>query len=268
MGAFVGILGIVVCVIWIFAAGASQAKRVIEVLAAVASKLDRGRHDTKQRIATGEVDGVDVAFRYVVRGSGKHAQQWTEIEVAVPPQYPLRLFIRKHGWLDSGKIERGDMVDVVVGDRPFDDAFLVEAAPADVARILLDERERDYLLELAQRQWLEVTTERGEIRLSVRSWMVDLPDITRGIEAMVAIGGRLREAYATVARATPVEDAGTPYRPMLDDRAAKSAADARLEEVKRVDVVQTRRKAREQTVAVSIILVFVFLALMIVAASH
>jgi hypothetical protein len=266
----IAILFLGACIVWIFAANASQSKKVELSLTSIASKLESGAFDLKKRIAYGAIGGANVWFRYVVRGSGKHAQHWTEIEAEVPPQYPLRMFIRKHGWLDQGKIDRGDMVDVIVGDAAFDNHFLVEAAPAAVARILLDARERTYLLELSQRLWLEVTSERGEvagIKLSVRTWVMDLPDATRAIEAMVAISGRLRDAYAAVDRATEVKDVGTPYRPMLDDTAAKEAADARLAEVEQVDKVRTQRAAGEHLIAVVIIFLFVVVALVAIATS-
>jgi hypothetical protein len=267
----IAILFIVGSIIWIFAANASQAKKLEISLSSIAGKLENGAYDVKKRIAYGELGDANVWFRYVVRGSGKHKQYWTEVEAEIPPQYPLRLFVRKHGFFDQGKIDRGDMVDVILGDPAFDNAFLVEAAPADVARILLDARERAYLLELSQRLWLEITSERGEvagIKLSLRTWVMDLGDAMRSVEAMVAIAGRVRDAYAAVDRATPVEDVGTPYRPMLDDTAAKEAAEARLAEVQRVDDAQTRRKAHDQFIAVVIILGFVAVAVIAMAAGH
>src|SRR5579859_7204539 len=43
-------------------------------------------------------------------------------------------------------VERGRAIDLVLGDQAFDDSFLVEAAPADVARALLDQQTRTALL--------------------------------------------------------------------------------------------------------------------------
>jgi hypothetical protein len=266
----IALLFIAGSIVWIFAANASQAKRVEISLSSIAAKLENGAYDLEKRLAYGEVGGANVWFRYVVRGSGKHKQSWTEVEAEIPAQYPLRLFVRKHGFFDQSKIDRGDMVDVIVGDPAFDNAFLVEAAPAAVARILLDARERAYLLELSERLWLEITSEHDAvagIKLSVRTWVMDLPDATRAIEAMVAIAGRVRDAYAAVERATPVADVGTPYRPMLDDSAAKEAADARFAEVLRVDAAQTRRQAHDQFIAVVVIFCLVVFAVVAVAAA-
>jgi hypothetical protein len=224
-----------------------------------------GGYDAEQRRAWGEVANATVEYRLTTRGSGKSTTYWTEIDAEIPARYPLRMFVRKHGWLDQGKIDRGEMVDVIVGDLAFDQRFMVEAAPADVARLLLDPRERGYLLALSETLWLEITTvrdgERALLRLSIMSWIYDITDAMRGIEAMAAIAGRLREAYATVEQATEVKDVGSPYRPMLDDGAARVAADERLQEVARVDDVRTKRAAREQLVAVAIIMAFVMVCI-------
>ena len=64
------------------------------------------------------------------------------------------------------------MVDVEIGDPAFDRAFLVEAAPAQIARILLDSSVRRLL---ASHHAVSLTTEspggRSVVRLSVRTWL-------------------------------------------------------------------------------------------------
>lgn len=252
--------------------GNTKQKEKLRVTFATLGNKLAGGHDAGTRTAWGEIGGAKVTFRFVVRGSGKHAQSWTEIEAEIPRRYPFRLFIRKHGWRDHGQIERGEMVDIQVGDRAFDDGFLVEAAPAAVARMLLDPRARSYLLSLSQTHWFELLTshtgERAVLRLDLRSWVWDIPTAMRGIEAMAAIAGRLRGAYATVAAAAEVQTVGTPYRPMLDDRAAQTAADARLAEVARIDQIRTKRTANQQSLAVVLVLAFVFAAILAMAVGH
>jgi len=266
-----GVLIIVGLIVGVVFANSRQKQKLQLTFSWMGDKLGGG-YDAAKRRAWGELANAKVEFRFTTRGSGKSTTYWTEIDAEIPAKYPLRLFIRKHGWLDQGKIDRGEMVDVIVGDPEFDDHFLVEAAPADVARLLLDRRERAYLLALSDKLWLEVTSvhdgDRAMIRLAVRQWVYDVNDAMRGVEAMAAIAGRLRDAYVNVEQATEVRDVGTPYRPMLDDGAAREAADARLQEVARVDHIRTERAAREQVVAIVVIVVFVLIAIFAMAGSH
>ena len=252
---------------------ASRQRQKTELLLKwLGEKLDGG-HDTKVKLAWGEVGGAKVWYRLTTRGSGKSTTYWTEVDVEVPSQYPLRFFLRKHGWLDQGKIDRGEMVDVIVGDDAFDHRFLVEAAPAEVARILLDPRERSYLLQLADSQEFDIDTIRTDnkavLRLSMHNWIFDINDAMRACEAMAAIAGRVRAAYAAVESATEVRDVGSPYRPQLDDTEARAAAEARLAEVARIDQLRTSRLAGQQTFAVAIVLLFlVFAMLALIGTGH
>ena len=259
-----GVLLIVGVIIAASIASSRQREKIDKLLRWLGENL-HGGHDTKVKLAWGEVGGAKVWYRLTTRGSGKNTTHWTEVDVEVPAQYPLRFFLRKHGWLDQGKIERGEMVDVIVGEPLFDQQFLVEAAPADIARLLLDQRERTYLMGLAQKLWFEITTHtvgtKTHLKLSIRSWVFDIADAMCAIEAMAAIGGRLREAYAASERAAEVKDVGSPYRPMLDDTSAREAADKRLAEVARVDRIRTHRAAREQMVAVMGVVLFVIIAM-------
>lgn len=261
------LVGLVVAIV----IGNSKHKQKMQMTFSWLGEKLGGGYDIEKRRAWGNVANATVEYRFATRGSGKSTTYWTEIDAEVPPQYPLRLFVRKHGWADQGKIDRGEMIDVIVGDRTFDDRFLVEAAPADVARMLLDQRERGYLVALSETLWLEITTvrdgDRALLRLAIRSWIYDISDAMRGVEAMAAIAGRLREAYSKVAQETETRDVGSPYRPMLDDGAAREAADARLQEVARVDHVRTLRAAREQLIAVVIIVAFVVLCIFVLAAA-
>src|SRR5580698_5761395 len=78
----------------------------------------------------GRCNGVPMCFRYASRGSGSNTERWTEIDVDVPSSYPFTLNLRRHRWTDRRRIESGDLIDVEVGNRRFDDEFLVEGAPA------------------------------------------------------------------------------------------------------------------------------------------
>lgn len=269
--AALGILFIIGMVIAIVVGHKKQKQKLEMTLGWMGERLGGGK-DIEGRRAWGEIGDAQIAFRLTTRGSGKSTTYWTEVDAELPDKYPLRLFVRKHGWGDSGKVERGEMVDVVVGDPAFDEQFLVEAAPAEIARILLDPRERSYLLSLAHRLHFDINTmhtDAGEpiIRLAVRQWIFDINDAMRACESMAAIAGRVRDAYAAVERELEAKDAGSPYRPMLDDTPAREAAERRLAEVARVDEVRTHRAARAQLVTTVALVVFAIVAMVAIAAS-
>ena len=108
------------------------------------------------------------------------------------------------------------MVDVEIGDPAFDRAFLVEAAPAQIARILLDSSVRRLL---ASHHAVSLTTEssggRSVVRLSVRTWLSH-DALASAIDVLVGLSTRVRDVYAAV-DASALRDAGSPYRPQLDD---------------------------------------------------
>ncbi|MBA3502073.1 MAG: hypothetical protein H0T65_17045 [Deltaproteobacteria bacterium] len=267
MAALVTILFVGGLIVVILIGNEKQKKKLEMTFGWMGEKLGGGK-DVEQRLAWGDVGGAKIWFRMTTRGSGKSTTYWTEVDAEIPEKYPLLLLVRKHGWLDKGKIERGEMVDVVVGDAEFDERFLVEAAPAEVARILLDPRERSYLLQLVNLQFdIDTirTAEKPVLRLSVRDWIYDINDAMRACEAMAAIAGRVRAAYAAVESATEARDVGSPYRPQLDDTEARGAAEARLAEVARVDGLRTSRLANQQAFAVVMVLLFVVFAMIAIA---
>ena len=263
-----GILFLVGVVVAIVIANRKQKEKLAMTFGWMGEKLGGGK-DVEKRVAWGEIGGAQIGFRMTTRGSGKSTTYWTEVDAELPAKYPLRLFVRRHGWRDQTKIDRGEMVDVIVGDPEFDNRFLVEAAPAQIARILLDPRERSYLMQLEERLHFDIDTitvdGKAILRFAVRDWIYDINHAMRACEAMAAIAGRVRDAYAAVEREPETKDMGSPYRPMLDDAPARAAADARLAEVARIDKVRTERTAREQMVAVALLVVFAFVAIIAIA---
>ena len=255
--------------IWAIVASQNEKKKRLATLATLAKQL--GGTSTEYSVG-GEVAGTEVKLHYETRGAGKSKTYWTEVDAEFPDKYPLAFFMQKHGWGDAGKIARGDMVDVIVGDAAFDRAFRVEAAPADVARVLLHDRARGYLLQLAEKLWFEITTVRTpgakpQLRLAIRSWIVEPGDAMAAIEAIASIASRVRDAYSAVEVAAEHTEESSPYRPMLDDTRARNAADARLAEVRKVETIITERAARQQLVAIVIIVGFVLFAIVAMAAS-
>jgi hypothetical protein len=229
----------------VFAERNQRAKLQQDVLA-IANELG-GQISGQSVYAT--VDGVETVFRLAVRGSGKSAQRWTEVEVEVPAKYPLTLLVRRHEWRDGGKIERGEMVDVELGDRSFDDEFLVEAAPADVVKLLVDRKIRELMWSLENPE-LQTLRRDGKavVQLAVRDWIRDRDHAARITRTLAVLGGSVRDAFATVEQATPLVREGAPFREILDDREIRRAAEARSKEVVHVEEVRAVRTHDERMV--------------------
>jgi hypothetical protein len=214
-----------------------------------------GGHDGS-RTAWGSKLGLETTYRFATRGSSSNTEHWTEIEIELPP-YPLSFNVRRHGWFDRGKIERGTMVDVIVGDPVFDEAFLVEAAPADAVKRLLDDVVRT---QLATYRTVELTTETKDdqkvLRLAIRGWIEQEGDAQRAAELPVRIASRVRAVFAHLEKEAPTSIEGSPYRPMIDGAAARATAAKREAEVAAIELLRTERARRAKTLAVILFVAF------------
>ncbi|MEO8704974.1 MAG: hypothetical protein ABI867_33285, partial [Kofleriaceae bacterium] len=243
----------------VLALAARQRKRRDSDLDRLARQVSGIRcNDTRGAGFRCQLHGASAELWFVTHGSGSSAESWTEIDVVLPKLYPLAMHVRRHEWLDTGSIERGMMVDVVLGEPAFDDEFLVEVAPADVARLLLDEPVRRLLEQHSYSELKTVTDhDRRILRLAVKGWLEDPKLALPALDQVARIGGRVREAYASVEAATAAgSDVGSPYRPIIDDRAAREAADARAAEVHSIEALRAARAARSKTfttIAVTVI---------------
>jgi hypothetical protein len=268
VGAAVFGVFLVVAIVAVIVAAASAAKeKRLRWLAAAADFLG-GEHDRSSK-AWGTKLGPKVTLEFATRGAGSSAESWTHIHVDIPPRYPLALHVRRHGRADHKAVARGEMVDVLVGDAAFDTAFLIEAAPADVVRVLLDAEIRS-LLSAHQEIDLD-TVERGDgtraLVLGMRGWLEDLASFAAPIQVMARLGGRVRDAYAAadaeVERGTA---AGDPYRPVTDDEPARKAQAQREAEVSKVKGLRADRDARAKAIAAIVIgIVFAIIAFSVCA---
>jgi hypothetical protein len=255
---------------WTAGVNAEHERRVNARLAQIASQLGG---QAGSNAAVGRHGGVPVTYRFASRGAGSTSESWTEIDVDVPQAYPLELHLRRHLRSDFPQIERGEMIDVQLGDPAFDPEFLVEAAPADVARILLDRDARCYLATHAAVQ-LDTTTVDGRrvLRLAFVGWREDLVEAMAAIGVVTRIASRVRDAFAAVSATGPVRDVGTPYRPLLDDSAVHDADAARLREARHVEQVREARTAAElartRVLIASLLFVCIGLPVLIVIAAR
>ena len=241
---------------------ASKARdRRRDTLAEIARFLG-GTSDAADGRAAGAVDGVATTIRFVTRGSGSDRESWTEIECALPRGYPLSLHVGSHGWFDRGKIERGELVDVVFDDPPFDEAFLVEGAPVEIVRRLLDADARRFLL--GQRRATLETRDDGTLRLSIRGWLEAEHEVRPALRCAARLAAGVRAATASVDAAIPPAATDSPYRPMLDDAPVLEARAARAAEVEALDARRAERSARQKTLFAALAIGFVVIWLLAV----
>jgi hypothetical protein len=145
-----------------------------------------------------EVDRVDDGLAFTLRGVRGHlglkrqdfGSKWPlHCRAELPDPWPrFEIDIRPRTRDELRSVERGEAVDVDLGDPVFARRFLAEAAPADVARRVLDPQIRDALVAL----WpCRLTREAGVLHLSVTLG----PDETRA-QAMVALCAAVVERIA------------------------------------------------------------------------
>src|SRR5882724_9075662 len=111
LGAFlvVGVLSVVAIGL---ALSTTQRRRgaISDIAIAIGGRADRAS-------VTGARHGVAVELRFTTRsGPDSSSESWTEIDAELPAKYPLAIYVRRHGWRDRAKIERGKMVDLELGD--------------------------------------------------------------------------------------------------------------------------------------------------------
>ena len=106
-----------------------------------------------------EVERVEDGVLFSIRGVRGHFggprsdddERWAlHCRVPVPAQAPaFELDVRPRTLRERQLVHRGEAVDVELQDAPFEEAFLVEAAPSDLTRAVIDGPVRAALMSLA-----------------------------------------------------------------------------------------------------------------------
>jgi hypothetical protein len=247
----------------IIAAVAQQAQRK-DMLGSLAAQLDEGSGDGVA--AEGKRGGIRVEYRFRDRGTGKHRDPWTEVSAEIPAKYPLAMYVRRQGYHDEELVARGELVDVQIGDPAFDAAFLLEIAPADVARRLLDQPTRTLLAAYDPVELFTVEHDGHRwLRFAFRTYCMDVEVARRLVDQVASIARRVRDAYADADAETPAEAAGSPYRPILDDTRARDTAAERSREVAHLEQLRESRSDMSGTIAVIVTLSLVVLLAIVIA---
>jgi len=145
-------------------------------------------------------------------------------------------------------------------------AFVVEAAPADVARQLLADEElrRDLL---ALRPWKIGTADRM-LRIERNAHVSDPAEAVALVEIAARIGAGVRpaQAAADAALEAAAPRAGAPFRGEVDASGVQAAKHARVDEVVALARVRERRTRRERLVAAAIAVAAIVLFAVLAAA--
>jgi hypothetical protein len=126
---------------------------------------------------------------YELRPGGKNTPSRTFCTALLPPDSPrLEMELRPQTPGELRHVEKGRAIDLILGDDAFDDAFIVEAAPSEVARELLDEPIRAALLTF----WpCRLTVAARELCFDKGGFIEQPGEVKRLLEMCVAACGRL-----------------------------------------------------------------------------
>jgi hypothetical protein len=235
------VLGMVVLGIWALGQGAQQqAQRRVVTAEALGGVVDAdGRLDVP-------CGGLRVAVSFTLSGSGSYRTHWTYLEAAMPAGYALALHLRPHRNEDAIEIERDELLDIQIDVPEFDDAFLIEGAPADVVRRLINPQVQATLL---RQPPIKIDAADGVLQVMLSGWHEDAAAIRPWVELVGSIAGGVRDAYAAADAAIPLAATGGVYREIPDDQPLQAARAARFAEVQRLGEI---RKSRSMLPAVVI----------------
>lgn len=224
-------------------------------LAIAARVLDDSSVDESEGEVRGTFEGVAVTVRMVTRNPGSYSTRHTEVSVKADTT-GFSLALRPQTESEEDDVAQGLAVDLKLGDKEFDSAFIVEAAPSDVVEQLLDDDLRAKLMSVRP---AEVLSGHKNIRVDQDGWVDELVDMTGLIELAVSLARRIPLAREEAERAAG--DGG--YRG--DDGAARSAAKERelelliLERVKKAKS-DARHKRQMMTCGLLVLLMIALFA--------
>jgi hypothetical protein len=187
--------------------------------------------------------GLD--FRYELTSGGRGKQHATSFAIALPADLPpLEMELRPQTRIELVHLEHGRAIDVELGDDQFDDAFIVEVAPAELARELLEPRARSTLLGLSP---CRVTVSNGRLVLQKNGYLEEPGEVKRVVEICTDLASRLGTMKARLAEKqleASREDPSAGYRGASPDAVRALAAVPRgAEEIAAVREAREKRSA-------------------------
>lgn len=248
----------VVAIIAAFIAFAVHMRRR-RLVAMRAGLFDAGAADA--RIAgvssvTGTIQGRPV--RYAVSGVDfdRSQRKWlTTASASLPPGAALlEMHLTPQTSRDPDLVARGLEIDVTVGEPLFDAAFVVEAAPAETARAVLDPKTRSTLRALLP---CELHVAGGEVSFRKKDNLSEAFEVREiaGLVAGVAtrtgsVGLELEDG-----KLRALGEAGAYRGVSAADAGALLGGEESHAELARLHAVRGRRRARNQTMVLTVLLV-------------
>ena len=212
----------------------------------------------------GRIRGLTV--RYGLQAGGKQQPKRTVCEAWLAQPTDLEMELRPETAREVSLVEHGRAIDLVLGDEAFDDSFVVEAAPSDLARALLDRNARTGLLTFHP---CVVTLADGKLRFVKTGYLDEPAEIARVLDLVSDLGSRLGTLPAQLLEQRLAESRdgeASGYRgasPAAMRALERSPRDASELAVLR----ETRARRRRITWTTNLVIVFIAVAIGVLVAS-
>lgn len=217
-----------------------------ETLVAALRELDATHVRARQFGLDAVVRGVPVRWDVLGGGRGNAVHTMCSVRLEQAPHFLMEL--RRQTGDELEQVRAGRAIDVVVGDPAFDDAFIVEAAPADVAKKLLDADTRRGLLAM---QPLRLGVSKGTLWIDVIGVVGHVAIARSVLELVLAMARRIGElprALAEDRMATEALEApGAAYRGATPDSASAVEIWSPVAETEMAALVLARKRRAQRT---------------------
>ncbi len=173
-----------------YAARQTRLRRVTQALKEAGLAAER-----EGTALVGRWRGLD--FRYQFLPGGRSNQRSTSFDIALPPEVPpFEMELRPQTRIELAHVEHGRAIDVELGDAQFDDAFIVEVAPGELAHELLEQRTRSTLLGLFP---CKVAVSGGRMHFQKTGYLEEPGEVRRVVELCTDLASRLGTMKARLA---------------------------------------------------------------------
>jgi hypothetical protein len=181
--------------------------------------LENAVIDADLGIVTGSIGGRAVRCKLTHRGDGSGAVAWTEVHVETGGP-TVQLELRPQSLLETIDVHRGIALDITTGDAEFDRAFIVEGAPGDAVREVLDPALRATLLRLGGE--IDLTQPGNSLLLGRKGWAWG-----EQLAVLATTAGTLASRMAAVAAARGQHGQGVYRAPNAEMKSSELEALAR-----------------------------------------
>jgi len=212
-------------------------RRKVQLFDGAAEAMDKV-DERDSRSISGVKNGVEVSVSWRKDSEGRYQ---TLVGCRLPDtKFALELFPQTEA--EERRIRKGQRIDVQVGEPLFDLVWVVEGAPVDVVRRVLDPRVRTGLMSLGVEDLTQPTDR--YLRLRARG-LRDPAWVEEAIAVMAHIGAAVEPAIAAsdMDAAVKAQMTGAPYRGEV------RTTDAAARRARELEQLRETRRARKVAVA-------------------